>query len=155
MMISLIPLIPMVYFGIHLSVIDIKSHRLPNNLVGWFTLIELGVIGVLSLGGSHLDQLANTLVIAVVTTTSYLLLYFLSRGSLGMGDVKFAFPLGLCVGWYSADEWLLAIFTSFLLAGLAAVIGLASKQMTRKSRLAFGPFMFVGTLIVCGFAVLN
>jgi leader peptidase (prepilin peptidase) / N-methyltransferase len=72
-----------------------------------------------------------------------------------MGDVKFAFPLGLCVGWYSADFWLLAIFTSFLLAGLVAVIGLLTKRMTRKSRIAFGPYMFVGTFIVCGLAVFS
>lgn len=145
----------MAYFGIRLSIIDFKTHRLPNRMVGWFVFTELAVMSVLNLGGPQLDQLANALAIAVATTASYLLLYFLSRGSLGMGDVKLAFPLGLCVGWYSADEWLLAIFTSFLLAGLVAVIGLASKQMTRKSRLAFGPFMFVGTLIVCVFAVLN
>jgi leader peptidase (prepilin peptidase)/N-methyltransferase len=154
-MLSLLPFIPMAYFGIRLSAIDFKTHRLPNQMVGWFALIELAVMSVLSLGGPYLDQMANALAIAVATTTSYLLLYFLSQGSLGMGDVKFAFPLGLCVGWYSANEWLLAIFISFLLAGLIAVIGLASKQMTRKSRLAFGPFMFVGTLIVCVFAVLN
>lgn len=149
------PFIPLAYFGIRLSVIDFKTHRLPNQIVGWFALTELAVMIVLSLGGPYLDQLANALAIAVATTTSYLLLYFLSRGSLGMGDVKFAFPLGLCVGWYSANDWLLAIFTSFLLAGLVAVIGLTSKQMTRKSRLAFGPFMCLGTAIVCGFAVLN
>ena len=72
-----------------------------------------------------------------------------------MGDVKFAFPLGLCIGWYSADLWLLAIFVSFLLAGLVAFIGLATKRMTRKSRLAFGPYMFLGTSIVCGLAVFS
>jgi leader peptidase (prepilin peptidase)/N-methyltransferase len=64
-----------------------------------------------------------------------------------MGDVKFAFPLGLCVGWYVAELWLVAIFVSFLLAGLVAVIGVLTKRMTRKSRLAFGPFMFVSTLL--------
>lgn len=151
----MLPFIPLAYFGTQLSVIDFKTHRLPNRIVGWFGFTELAVIGVLSLGASDLDQLANDLAIAVATTTTYLLLYFLSGGSLGMGDVKFAFPLGLCVGWYSPDYWLLAIFVSFLIAGLVAAIGLASKKMTRKSRLAFGPFMFLGTSIVCVFAVFN
>ena len=154
-MISLLPFIPMAYFGIQLSVIDFKTHRLPNQMVGWFAFTELAVMSVLRLGGPHLDQLANALAIAVATTTTYLLLYFSSRGSLGMGDVKFAFPLGLCVGWYSADYWLIAIFTSFLVAGLVAFIGLVTRQMSRKSRLAFGPFMFIGTLIICVFAVMN
>lgn len=154
-MISALPLIPLAYFGIRLSVIDFKTHRLPNRIVGWFTLAEIAVMGVLSLIGSELDQLANAVAIAVTTTATYLILYFLSRGSLGMGDVKFAFPLGLCVGWFSSDYWLFGIFVSFLIAGLVAVIGLVSRQMTRKSKLAFGPFMFLGTSIICVFAVIN
>ena len=72
-----------------------------------------------------------------------------------MGDVKFAFPLGLCVGWYSPNFWLMTIFVSFLMAGLIAIIGLVTKRVTRKSRLAFGPYMFLGTLIVCGLAIFS
>ena len=98
--------------------------------------------------------MAAALGTAVITMFAYLLLYLASRGSLGMGDVKFAFPLGLCVGWYSANQWLLAIFVSFLIAGVVAVIGLVAKRMTRKSRLAFGPYIFFGTFLVCVFEVL-
>ena len=153
-MISFLPLIPLAYFGIRLSIIDFKTHRLPNHLVGWFTAIEILIIGVTSWFTSDWTRLAAALGTAVITMFAYLLLYLASRGSLGMGDVKFAFPLGLCVGWYSANQWLLAIFVSFLIAGLVAVIGLVAKRMTRKSRLAFGPYMFFGTFLVCVFEVL-
>ena len=154
-MISSLPMIPMAYFGIRLSIIDLKTHRLPNQLVGWFALIETAILVAFSLSTDNPFQLITALGVAVATTTIYLLLYLLSRGSLGMGDVKFAFPLGLCIGWYSADLWLLAIFVSFLLAGLVAVIGLATKRMTRKSRLAFGPYMFLGTSMACGFVIFS
>ena len=103
---------------------------------------------------SDFARLLPALGVAAATMISYVLLYLVSRGSLGIGDVKFAFPLGLCVGWYSANQWLLAIFVSFLIAGVVAVIGLVTKQMTRKSRLAFGPYMFLGTFLVCVFEVL-
>ena len=152
-MISFLPLIPLAYFGVRLSIIDFKTHRLPNHLVGWFTAIEILIMGITSWIASDFSRLTIALGIATVTMFVYLLLYLVSRGSLGMGDVKFAFPLGLCAGWYSAEYWLVAIFVSFLLAGLVAVVGLATKRMTRKSRLAFGPYMFLGTTIVCGFAV--
>ena len=148
-------MIPLAYFGARLSSIDLKSHRLPNRLVGWFTATQILIMGITSWITSDLARLTTALGIAVATMFVYLLLYLVSRGSLGMGDVKFAFPLGLCVGWYSADHWLVAIFVSFLLAGLVAVIGLATKRMTRKSRLAFGPYMFLGTLIVCGFVIFS
>ena len=154
-MISLLPVIPLAYFGIRLSIIDFKTHRLPNHLVGWFTAIEILIIGVTSWFTSDWTRLAAALGTALITIFAYLLFYLASRGSLGMGDVKFAFPLGLCVGWYSANHWLVAIFVSFLLAGLVAVIGLATKRMTRKSRLAFGPYMFLGTFLVCVLEVLQ
>ena len=153
-MLSFLPLIPLAYFGIRLSIIDFKTHRLPNHLVGWFTAIEILIMGVTSWFTSDWTRLAAALGTAVITMFAYLLLYLASRGSLGMGDVKFAFPLGLCVGWYSANQWLLAIFVSFLIAGVVAVIGLVAKRMTRKSRLAFGPYMFFGTFLVCVFEVL-
>ena len=142
-------MIPLAYFGARLSIVDFKSHRLPNQLVGWFTATQILIMGAIGWMTYDLDRFGTALGIAGVTTIVYLLLYLLSRGSLGMGDVKFAFPLGLCVGWYSTDQWLVAIFVSFLIAGLVAVIGLVTKRMTRKSRLAFGPYMFIGTFLVC------
>ena len=154
-MISFLPLVPLAGFGARLSIIDFKSHRLPNQLVGRFAATEILILGGTSWITSDPSRLLTALSTAAVTTIIYLMLYLISQGSLGMGDVKLAFPLGLCVGWYSADFWLLAIFTSFLLAGLVAVIGLLTKRMTRKSRIAFGPYMFVGTIIVCGLAVFS
>ena len=153
-MISFLPMIPLAYFGARLSIIDSKSHRLPNRLVGWFVAVEILIMGITEWIASDFDRLLTALGVAAATMISYVLLYLLSRGSLGMGDVKFAFPLGLCVGWYSANQWLVAIFVSFLIAGLVAVIGLVTKRMTRKSRLAFGPYMFLGTFLVCVFEVL-
>ena len=143
----------LVGFGAQLSAIDLKEHRLPNQLVAWFTAIQLATLIALSL--DDFNELKTPLLVAIVTTAIYLILFILSRGALGMGDVKFAFPLGLCVGWYSANHWLVAIFVSFLLAGLVAVIGLATKRMTRKSRLAFGPYMFLGSSMVCGFVIFS
>jgi leader peptidase (prepilin peptidase) / N-methyltransferase len=146
-------MIPLAYFGARLSIIDFKCHRLPNQLVAWFAATQILFIGAIGWITSDLTRLTSALGIAATTMFVYLLLYLVSRGSLGMGDVKFAFPLGLCVGWYSADHWLVAIFTSFLLAGIVAIIGLATKRIDKKSRIAFGPYMFIGTLIVCSFAI--
>ena len=147
-------MITLAYFGARLSIVDLKSHRLPNQLVGWFTATQILIMGITGWMASDFARLLPALGVAAATMISYVLLYLVSSGSLGMGDVKFAFPLGLCVGWYSADYWLVAIFVSFLIAGLVAVIGLVTKRMTRKSRLAFGPYMFLGTFLVCVFEVL-
>ena len=150
---NLIPLLVLVGFGARLSAIDFKEHRLPNQLVALFAAIQLATLIGLSLG--DVNELKTPLLVAIGTTAIYLILFILSRGALGMGDVKFAFPLGLTVGWYAPDLWLIAIFSSFLCAGVVALIGIAAKRITRNSPIAFGPYMFLGSLFVIAFSVLS
>jgi leader peptidase (prepilin peptidase)/N-methyltransferase len=134
-------------FGTRLSVIDLKVHRLPNQLVAWFTATQIATLIALSL--DDINYLKLPVLVAVGTSAIYLILFALSRGSLGMGDVKFAFPLGLTVGWYAPDLWLMAIFGTFLSAGVVALVGIIAKRMNRQSKLALGPYMFLSTLLTC------
>ena len=149
---NLLPLLILIGFGTWLSVVDLKAHRLPNRLVGWFTVTQIAVLFVLNLG--NLKPVGTSHLVAGASTATYLVLFIVSRGALGMGDVKFAFPLGLTVGWYSPDLWLMAIFISFLGAGAVAVIGLMTKRINRSSHIAFGPYMYVGTFITCCVGIL-
>ena len=148
-MLELLPLAILLLFGLLLSFIDIRSHRLPNQVVAAMTLISLSVQALIALTQSQLDRLIAALTTALVTTLVYLLLYICSRGSMGMGDVKFAFPLGLAIGWYNPEQWLPAIFITFCLAGLVALTGIALKRTSWKSALALGPYMFVASGFVC------
>ena len=134
-------------FGTRLSAIDIKVHRLPNQLVAWFTAIQIATLIAHSL--DDINDLKLPVLVAVGTSAIYLILFALSRGSLGMGDVKFAFPLGLTVGWYAPELWLIAIFGTFLSAGVVALVGIVAKRMNRQSKLALGPYMFLSTLLTC------
>ena len=137
----------LVGFGARLSAIDLKVHRLPNQLVAWFTATQ--IVTLIALGLDDINDLKLPLLIAIGTSAIYLILFMLSRGSLGMGDVKFAFPLGLTLGWYASELWLVAIFGTFLSAGLIALLGIITKQMNRQSKLALWPYMFLSTLLTC------
>jgi leader peptidase (prepilin peptidase)/N-methyltransferase len=144
---NLIPLVVFIGFGTRLSAIDIKVHRLPNQLVAWFTAIQIATLIALSL--DDINDLKLPVLVAVGTSAIYSILFILSRGSLGMGDVKFAFPLGLTVGWYAPELWLMAIFGTFASAGVVALVGIMTKRMNRQSKLALGPYMFLSTLLTC------
>jgi leader peptidase (prepilin peptidase)/N-methyltransferase len=148
-MIELAPLVILLLFGLWLSIIDIRLHRLPNQIVGAMALLLISVQAVIALTQSQLDRLVTALITALATTLVYLLLYIVSRGSMGMGDVKFAFPLGLVIGWYNPEQWLPAIFLTFCLAGLVAMAGIALKRTSWKSVLALGPYMFAASGFVC------
>jgi leader peptidase (prepilin peptidase)/N-methyltransferase len=144
---NLIPLVVFIGFGARLSAIDLKEHRLPNQLVAWFTATQIATLIALSL--DEINDLKLPVLVAIGTSAIYLILFVLSRGSLGMGDVKFAFPLGLTVGWYAPELWLIAIFGTFLSAGVVALVGIITKRMNRQSKLALGPYMFLSTLLAC------
>ena len=150
---NLLPLLVLAGFGSVLSATDLKTHRLPNRLVGFFTVTQLLTLLLLNL--SIEKPVTHSLLVAGATTGTYLILFVLSRGSLGMGDVKFAFPLGLSVGWFCPDLWLVAIFISFGCAGMVAALGLAMKRITPRSQIAFGPYMFFGSLSICAFSILS
>jgi leader peptidase (prepilin peptidase)/N-methyltransferase len=150
---NLLPLLVLTGFGFWLSAIDLKVHRLPNYLVAWFAVTQ--VVTLIGLSVGDLEPIKISMLVATGSTAIYCVLFVLSRGSLGMGDVKFAFPLGLSVGWFAPDLWLMAIFASFLLAGVVAVIGLAAKRIERTSHIAFGPYMFLGSLFICAYSVLS
>ena len=148
-MLEILPLAVLILFGLWLSIIDIRSHRLPNQVVAAMTLMSFFVQALIALTQSQFDRLIAALATALVTTLVYLLLYICSRGSMGMGDVKFAFPLGLTIGWYNPEQWLPAIFLTFCLAGLVAMAGIAIKRTSWKSTLALGPYMFAASGFVC------
>ena len=148
-MIEHAPLVILLLFGLWLSIIDIGSHRLPNQVVAAMTLTSFLVQALIALTQSQFHRLIAALATALATTLVYLLLYMCSRGSMGMGDVKFAFPLGLAIGWYNPEQWLSAIFLTFCLAGIVALTGIALKRTSWKSALALGPYMFIASGFVC------
>ena len=142
-----LPALIFIGFGMRLAIIDWQTHRLPNRVVGWLTISLLIAEGLIDQ-----NRFIQSVTIGFCCFASYVLLYFLSRGQLGLGDVKFSFACGLIAGWYFADYWLLSIFMAFTLAGFVAITFLMVGQMDRSSRLAFGPYMYlssIGLLVYC------
>lgn len=139
-----LPLLILIALGGKLAVVDYQTNRLPNRLVGWLTVTQLVPLTFLW----QPEKLQAALLTALATTVTYTLLYLISRGSLGMGDVKFSFPLGLTVGWYAPSDWLLTILLTFVLAGLVSITEVILKRKTLKSRFAFGPYMYLTSILV-------
>lgn len=73
-----------------------------------------------------------------------LFLHLVTRGKgMGLGDVKFAFAMGLFLGW---PKILVAFYVAFLTGALVGFIMILLKKAKIKSVIAFGPFLVLGTL---------
>lgn len=143
-LIKLLPLIFFTFLATSLSVIDLKTHRLPNRLV------MITSVGVLALGvTSH----SNTkLLTAVLIGTAYLITFailkFVGKSSIGMGDVKFAFVCGVIIGIYDPANWLFNIWLMFAIAALGILLKGLISQVSWQERLAFGPYMALATILI-------
>lgn len=114
-----------------LSAIDLREHRLPNQLVYW-----LLVLAVIQDPGKALAAWPGLLVMGLI--------YLLSKGSLGWGDVKLFSALCAHVGLESV--WSL-LTLSFILAGVVSLICLI-KNGTTKQVIPLGPFLCFSALVI-------
>ncbi|HEY8321112.1 MAG TPA: A24 family peptidase [Candidatus Baltobacteraceae bacterium] len=72
----------------------------------------------------------------------------LSRGAMGLGDLKFAGVIGLALG---VDRGLLALAIAFAAGGLVAAVLMAAGRVRRGQALPFAPFLAIGaTAMACG-----
>lgn len=120
-------------------VYDLKHFIIPDKII--FPAILISSVFILYTKYFIL----NTFFAAFLASGFFLAIVFLTRGKgMGMGDVKFAFLMGLILGW---PNILLALFIAFM---FGAVVGLAlifSKKKTLKSEVPFGPFLCIGTFL--------
>lgn len=135
-----------IVIGIALSVIDFKYHRLPNKLT--FPLFCIGFFTILldAIYQHQLHQLKTALIASVLLTIFYFALNMLSRGGMGMGDVKLAASIGLITGYLGLPYVLTASFAAFFIGSMVGLFMIVIRKATRKTPIPFGPFMIIGTI---------
>lgn len=133
--------------AVRLTVIDIKHQLLPNRIV----FPSAAVAGVLLLSASlfMLDGATalRTVLGAAVMWAVYVVLRLISPSSMGYGDVKLAFVLGLYLGFVSWQAVLWGTVLAFLLGAVWGLVLIASRRGTGKTQIPFGPFMLAGALV--------
>jgi len=72
-----------------------------------------------------------------------LLPFLITRGGMGMGDVKMAALVGLVTGF---PKVFIALFLSIITGGLVAVALLTLGLKTRRQPIPFGPFLAIGAM---------
>ncbi len=110
---------PLLILGWSIILIDYKFHRIPNFITGYLSLLLL-VIQLFQ------HQILDSIVGGVEFLLFFGVLTIMSRGGIGIGDVKLAGLIGLVMGQVSIRELI-----NFTL--LAAILGLLS--VLGKSRL--------------------
>ncbi len=80
----------------------------------------------------------------------FYLIAVLSRGGMGGGDIKMMAMVGAFMGWKAV---LLTTFLGSLTGSIAGIFLMLFKGKGRKTKIAFGPFLALGSLITLFFGM--
>ena len=132
------------FFLLAIAIIDMKTYTIPNKiLLVWLSIRSILVfLGFVVYGVE--DVLVSSVIGALVVGLFFLITHYLSKRSLGGGDVKLSFVLGFSL---TVNMVFAAVFYALLACGIFSLIGLATKKLTRKDAVPLGPFFFVGTVV--------
>lgn len=134
--------------GTPLALIDYRHHRLPNRLVYPAAVAGLVLLAVAAaIREEWTDYLRSIEAGAVVYAVLFALL-FLAPRSFGWGDVRLGGVLGLYLGYHGWVIVYFGIFGGFVLGTIVAIALLATGRANRKTPIAFGPMLLLGTLLV-------
>jgi leader peptidase (prepilin peptidase)/N-methyltransferase len=90
-------------------------------------------------------QIIINILCAIGAALPFAAIWFFSKGKwMGFGDVKFIALMGLMLGWPNIA---MALFTAFMLGAFVGIILIASGRKNMSSKLPFGTFLSVATLI--------
>ncbi len=136
----------LVAVGLTLSLVDLRSHRLPNVLTLPSYPIAAGLLAAAALLGSSSGSLGRALLAGAASYLLYLALRLANPRGLGFGDVKLAGVLGMYSGWLGWSAWTLSLLAASLYAGTIGLALLALRRLDRRSHMALGPYLIAGTL---------
>lgn len=121
-------------------VIDYDYMVIPDQFV--YVLI---FISTLLLGIFHHGSLYYYLLAGLIASNFLLFLHIITNGrGMGLGDVKFALPVGMVLGLTGTIYW---VMISFIVGGVVALLLMFTKNTTLKSKIAFGPFLVIGFFV--------
>jgi len=138
-------------FAIILALIDHKTQLLPNKWI--LSLLISNLFLVFFTDNFSLLKVTFTIFQSFLIFLFYLVVYFLSKRTFGLGDVKYSFALSMpLLCFYSFNQIISLHLSAFVLGGIFSIYLITFKSFKSNQAIAFGPFMTIAYFL---FLVLN
>jgi len=129
-------------FALVLAVIDFKSKILPNKYV--LALAATSIVLISTASRFNIETIFKSIYVSFLIFLAYLAMYFFSKKTFGLGDVKYSFALSLPATFlFGINQTINMHVSAFILGGIVALVLLISKKVSKNHAIAFGPFMSV------------
>lgn len=130
--------------------LDLATYRLPDAIVGPAYPLLLGPLAAAAASGGDWGRLLGALLGGLAVLAGYLVLALIAPVSLGLGDVKLSGLLGSFLGWFGWHAVLLGTLAAFAAFAALALALLASRRVSLRTDLPFGPAMVIGAAAGAG-----
>lgn len=144
---ELLPYLFLVTVLLIVSAIDLSKQIIPNRVIYPAIPLGLAAMGAVSLAKGDSQIFLRSLAGMAIGGLPLALLALLLPKGMGMGDAKLAAFTGIFLGFYQ----LISFFFAFLTGSLTGIILMATGKKGRKSRIPFGPFLALGTVLTLFF----
>jgi len=123
---------------IPVTIIDIKTKRIPD------VLTYSGIILIFFIK-TFIESQAVFLSLILIGSgfIPFFLIWYFTKGKLGLGDAKLSAFLALVLG---LRGWFLMLFLSSSIALIFAVTMLICKRMDKQARIPYAPFLSIGAI---------
>lgn len=141
-----IKLIFLIYTIFPCAAVDYKTHKIPNLFLLCSLIIRICIFGIEFLISfpNAIEDVKNCVVGAAIIGGFFLVMFFLFKNSIGMGDIKLFAIIGLYQGLWGAIN---SVFFSLLVSFITSITLLISKKKKKKDVIAFAPCILLGTII--------
>ncbi len=130
-----------------LTWIDLRTQRLPREITYTGMLLGGGALVVAAVVIDEPERIWMALLGAAIALGTMWLIYAVSRGGMGDGDVRLAPLLGMFLGWLNPGIVLPGLFFGFITGAVVGVAMMAINRAGRRTALPFGPFLAFGTIV--------
>ena len=136
----------MIAMCIEQSIIDYTTHRLPRGVTFRAAIIGGPLLTLAAINHDDNGRIGVMFASFIVTLVLFTLLSAFSKGGIGGGDVRLAPVLAMFLGWLGATNVYIGLGSGFILGGVVAVGMLLTRRASASTRIAFGPFLCIGTV---------
>ena len=137
----------MIAMCIEQSIIDYTTHRLPRGVTFRAAIIGGPLLTLAAINHDDNGRIGVMFASFIVTLLLFALLAAFSKGGIGGGDVRLAPVLAMFLGWLGASHVYIGLGVGFILGGVVAAGMLLARRASASTRIAFGPFLCIGTVV--------
>jgi leader peptidase (prepilin peptidase)/N-methyltransferase len=127
-----------------LAIIDLQVRRLPNSLTLAGSVIGFICSVAQSVSSKNIHFLIHGISYGFFAALFFLMLNLISRGGMGIGDVKLAGMAGLLLFACPGNVMIFGLFAAFFLGALWGIVLMIFAGAKRKTAIPFGPFILLG-----------